>query len=252
VSTHIASFDAARAARYDQDIPLAIPGYGVLHALTATLCAELLGARDGGPPEARVLLAGAGTGAELWALAAAGPAWRFVAADPSADMLAHLRARAASLGVHGRVTVHAGEVATLPGGGPEGGAEGGGPFDAATLLLVLHFLPDDGAKRALLGDVAARLRPGAPLFLADMAGEPGTAAFELLLGAWEAHLRAAAGAPADRAREAAAAVRAQLHCVSEARLAALLGETGFEAPVRYWQGLMAGAWVARRAPTPLP
>lgn len=234
----IATFDAARAARYDHDIPLAMPGYGVLHALTATLCAGLLAGRGPDAPPARVLLAGAGTGAELAALASAGPTWRFVAADPSADMLAHLRTRAASLGVSDRVAVHDGVVAALP---------REAAFDAATLLLVLHFVPDDGAKLALLRDVAARLRPGAPLFAADMHGEPGTAAFALLLGAWETHLHVTAGAPADQARESAAAVRTQLHVVSEARLAALLGEAGFEAPVRYWQGLLAGAWVARRA-----
>ena len=239
----VATFDAARAARYDHEIPHAIPGYGVLHALTAAVCAAgLAEAAAPGGAGPRVLLAGAGTGAELAALAAVGPAWRFVAADPSADMLAHLRARAAALRVGDRLTVHRGEVATLPAEPPFDV-----PFDAATLLLVLHFVPDDGAKLALLAALARRLRPGAPLLLADMVGEPGTPSFERLLGAWTAHLRLSAGAPEPAANTAAAEVRAQLHWVSERRLTALLVEAGFEPPVRYWQGLLAGAWVARAA-----
>jgi tRNA (cmo5U34)-methyltransferase len=234
----IATFDAARAARYDVDIAHAIPGYGVLHTLTATVAATLLDGARGAGASPRVLLAGAGTGAELAALAAARPTWRFVAADPSAAMLAHLRRRAASLDVRERLTVHAGEVGSLP------RAE---PFDAATLLLVLHFLPDDGAKLALLRDVGARLRPGAPLLLADMAGERDSPEYALLLGAWETHLRAAAGAPADAAARAVTAVRAGIHPVDERRLGALLADAGFGPPLRYWQGLTAGAWVARRS-----
>jgi tRNA (cmo5U34)-methyltransferase len=238
----IATFDAARAARYDEEIALAIPGYGVLHALTATAAATLLAGAPGG--HARVLLAGAGTGAELATLAAAGPGWRFVAVDPSPDMLAHLQRRAAASALRERVTVHAGEVRSLPGGADADGAL----FDAATLLLVLHFLPDDGAKLALLGDVAARLRPGAPLLLADLAGEGGSASYELLLAMWEVHMRTTAGARASVARDAVAAARAGLYPVGEQRLGALLAEAGFGAPVRYWQGLTAAAWVARRAP----
>jgi tRNA (cmo5U34)-methyltransferase len=234
----IATFDAARAARYDDEIAHAIPGYGVLHGLTATMAATLLGRAPGAGAAARVLLAGAGTGAELAALGAAGPGWRFVAADPSPDMLVHLRRRAAALGLEERVTVHAGEVGSLA---------GATPFDAATLLLVLHFLPDDGAKLALLRELATRLRPGAPLLLADMTGERGAPEYELLLDVWEAHLRTRAGAPPDAAGAAVAAVRADLRPVDERRLGALLADAGFEPPLRYWQGLTAAAWVARRS-----
>jgi tRNA (cmo5U34)-methyltransferase len=241
-----ATFDVARAARYDDEIAVAIPGYGVLHALTATVAATLLaGAPRAGAP-VRVLLAGAGTGAELSALAAVGPAWHFVAADPSAPMLEHLRRRASALRLGARVTVFAGEVRELPAG--DAAAAGADvAFDAATLLLVLHFLPDDGAKLALLRDVAARLRPGAPLLLADMAGDTDSAEYGLLLGAWEAHLRTTARAPADAAARAVAAVRAGVYPVHERRLGALLEAAGFGEPVRYWQGLTAAAWVARRA-----
>ena len=39
-------------------------------------------------------------------------------------------------------------------------------FDAATLTGLLHHLPGDEAKRAVLRSIAQRLRPGAPLVLA--------------------------------------------------------------------------------------
>src|SRR5699024_3559284 len=44
-------------------------------------------------------------------------------------------------------------------------------YGAATLLLVLHFLEDDGHKLSLLKDIAERLNPGATFVMLDISGD---------------------------------------------------------------------------------
>ena len=60
-------------------------------------------------------------------------------------------------GLANRTQVHLGYVDDLP-------AEE--RFDAATLIGVLHHLPGDKAKQVILGSIATRLKPQAPLVLA--------------------------------------------------------------------------------------
>jgi tRNA (guanine-N1)-methyltransferase len=73
-----------------------------------------------------------------------------VMVDPSEPMCRAARSRALEAGVGDRCRVHQGFVSELP-------AET--VFDAATCLLVLHFLDEPG-QIALLHDIAARLKPG--------------------------------------------------------------------------------------------
>lgn len=145
-------FDPVEVAHYDHRIRRLVPGYDLLHLLSS---AELLARL----PEdaARVLVVGAGT--ELLALAGQRPGWCFTATDLSAPMLAVAQQRCLAAGIQERVQLHVGELDRL---------QGPAPHDAALLLLVAHFVPDDGRKQALLAQTAAQLRPGAPLLLADL------------------------------------------------------------------------------------
>jgi tRNA (cmo5U34)-methyltransferase len=229
-------FDATdferRAERYDLDADIAIPGYRTLHDLVAALLSTRLAA------EARVLVVGAGTGMELATLGAAVPGWRLTGVDPSAAMLDRARRRIRDAGLAPRVDLHHGTIDHLP---------AAVAFDAATLLLVLHFMHDDGAKLALLRSVAERLVPGAPLLLADLHGEPGTPGFEALFRAWGGSMRAT-GAPDDEIAGGLQAARESVVFVSEARLAELSMEAGFGPPVRFWGALLYGGWICERMP----
>jgi tRNA (cmo5U34)-methyltransferase len=118
-------------------------------------------------------------------------------------------------------------------------------FDAATLIGVLHHLPGDEAKQDILHAIASRLKPGAPLILAgnhySYASEP------LMLEAWGQRWRMQ-GATSDE-------VKAKLGKIlqgadpphSEAAVFALLANSGFEAPKRFFASLFWGAWIAFRA-----
>lgn len=225
-------YAAEKAQAYDRRIRDAIPGYEALHQLACMVVAE----RTGG--HGRVLVAGAGTGAECIALGQSCPALQVVGVDPAGDMLALAGRKAAEHGLAGRVSLHPCTVAALP---------DAAPFDAATLLLVLHFLPDDGAKLALLGDIARRLRPGAPLVLADLFGPAWDEPWQASLRLFWRHLQQAAGiAPAD-IDKGFAHVDRDIHPVTEARLAELLAAAGFGPPRPFFRALCFGGWVTQRA-----
>ena len=103
--------------------------------------------------DGRLLVLGAGGGLELKALAETRPGWRLDGVDPSADML---RQASAPLGeLAPRATLHQGYIEDAP----------EGPFDGATCLLTLHFLPAAERLRTVR-EVARRLRPGAPFIVA--------------------------------------------------------------------------------------
>lgn len=139
--------DPGDAASYADRVARHVPGLHDLHRMTGLLLAEHV------PDTGRVLVLGAGGGLELRAFAKAHPGWRFDGVDPSPEMIEQARD---ILGKdRERVTFHQGYIDDAP----------NGPFDGATCLLTLHFLPREERLRTLR-DLHRRLRPGAPLVVA--------------------------------------------------------------------------------------
>ncbi len=188
-------------------------------------------------PTARVLVVGAGTGNELPAYARGEPGWHLTAVEPSERMLAQARARMVAHGTESRVEFFQGDLADLP---------ETPPFDAATMLLVLHFQPDDGAKLRLLQDIGVRLRPGAPFALVDSHGDVGTLAFDQMMEAWMRYARYHGVSEEEEAlyREQ---VRDGVYNVPTGRVTELLREAGFRNPSQFYRALVFGGWVAERA-----
>lgn len=224
-------YAAEKAQAYDRRIRAAIPGYEALHQLACMVVAEATGGHG------RVLVAGAGTGAECVALSLACAHLHVVGIDPAADMLALAEHKVAEHGLTERVRLYPCKVSDLP---------TFEPFDAATLLLVLHFLPDDGAKLELLGDLAKHLKPGAPLVLADLFGPGWGETWQAELRTYWRHLQQAAGiAPAD-IDKGFAHVDRDIHPITEGRLGEMLAQAGFGPPQPFFRALCFGGWVARR------
>lgn len=226
-----AKFDPARAGEYDQQSRIALAGYDACHELAACVLAAALEGR----PDAHLLVVGAGTAQEVVTIGALEPSWRFVAVDPAPAMIELARGRIEAAGLAARTVLHRGHLDDLP---------AGGPFDAATLIGVLHHLPGLPAKRKILADIAARLAPGAPLILAGnyraYASEP------LLLAAWRKRWRLHGATPAEIEAKLGKIQQGAEPPASEAVVAELLAEAGFGPPTRFFASLFWGAWVTRR------
>ncbi len=139
--------DPAAVARYTDGPVRMVPGFVHMQRMAAILLAE------NAPAQARMLVLGAGGGLELQVLADAQPDWTFAGVDPSAEMLDLARQTAAAHSA--RIDLYHGYIDTAP----------AGPFDGATCLLTLHFIPRDD-RLATLRALHARLKPGAPLVVA--------------------------------------------------------------------------------------
>ncbi|MGH7560468.1 MAG: class I SAM-dependent methyltransferase [Gemmatimonadales bacterium] len=223
-------FDREYGATYQDRIRRIVPGYDDL----ATM---MLGELTGPVPFAgRILVVGAGAGEEIAVMGALRPRWRFTGVDTSAQMLALARVRLLGLSLMERVTLHHGVTATLP----------REPLhDAATLALVLHFVPDQGEKLALLQAIAERLRPGAPLTLIDAHGDPDSADFRAGFDAWMRYLTLR-GMTAEEHERYRAQLTASCVFVPESRLRELLAEAGFGPPRMFYRGYVFGGWITTR------
>jgi tRNA (cmo5U34)-methyltransferase len=126
------------------------------------------------PADARILMAGAGTGAEARYLAARFPGWHFTLIDPSAPMLAVAKRHAEAEGFAERCTFIADYVAGAP----------LDAHDAATSLLVSHFLTETETRQSFFEDIAARLKPGGLLFNLDLCADRQAATFPEALDLW--------------------------------------------------------------------
>lgn len=227
-----AKFDPSRAGEYEQQSRIALAGYDACHELSACMLAAALGSGQA----ARVLVVGAGGGAqEIVTAGALEPAWDFVAVDPSEPMMELAVARVEAKGLAERTTFHLGYVDDI---------SANERFDAATLIGVLHHLPGDAAKQAILRAIAARLQPGAPLILAGnrfaYQSQP------LLLAAWGQRWRMHGATPADIEAKLGKILQGADPPHSEEAVAELLRDAGFEAPTRFFSSLFWGAWIARR------
>jgi len=227
-----AKFDSSRAAEYETQSRIALAGYDACHELAACILSAALG-RDSA---ARILVAGAGGGArEVIAAARLAPQWTFMAVDPSRPMMELAQARLADQGLIDRTEIRIGTVDDLA---------SGAPFDAATLIGVLHHLPGDDAKRAILRSIAAQLKPGAPLILAG--NHHAYASKPLFLKAWGERWRMHGTADDEIDAKLAKILQGADPPPSEEAVAMLLHAGGFEAPARFFSSLFWGAWIARR------
>ena len=222
-----APFDIARY----REMQKALPGVDALYRLALAHLETAL------PQGGRVLIVGAGGGREVEALAGSDVPFLATGVDPSADMLAIARWYA-----------DAGprpEAVTLVQGVAKDVAAPAGGFDAATSMLVMHFLADDASdagKSSYLGTIRERLRPGALLLHADVSFDDDDArtAFTPVF------MRYAALAGLDE--EAAAAgpgVMETMPIISARRTEDLLTANGFGEPRLFFQALWYRAWGAK-------
>lgn len=238
-------FDGDYGEGYEALARQVIPGYASLFPMVAAVLDPSL------PRGGRVLVVGAGTGIELVALKSARPDLHLHGVDPSRQMLDLAKRRVAEA-----AAVAAEPDRTAPSPNPAvdfqlGYAADVDPdarFDAATLINVLHFVPDlpgAGGKLALLQDVAKRVESGGAFVLFDLHGDPGSEEYDAYMPAWRRYWTLmgmdAADLPAFDQR-----IRDGIHFASAERTVALARAAGFESPRRFWKSFLYGGWTFRR------
>ena len=220
----------------DDDVPVKIADYRRMQAAIPGVDGfyRLLGAIGGVcfPAGGRVLVVGAGGGRELETLGSDPKGFSFLAVDPSSQMLAVARTFAEAAGCLDRTTFLQGEVFDVPGSA--------GPFDAATSLLVMHFLADDGAKLAYLKAIREHLKPGALYVHADTSFDD-AATFERLEPVFLRHAELAGLSPDDMA--VWPSIIADAPIIGEARTLDLFRQAGFVQPTPYFRGLWYRGWL---------
>jgi tRNA (cmo5U34)-methyltransferase len=217
--------NASALTDYAEKTARIVPGLHDLQTMAALLVAERA------PESANVLVIGAGGGMELKALAQAHSQWRFVGVDPSQPML---DLAAATLGALAeRVQLHHGYTDTAP----------AGPFDAATCLLTMHFVPVE-ERRSTLMEIHRRLKPGAPFVMAHLSFPQALEEREVWLSRYVA-FAVASGVDAQNARKAASAIGSTLPLLSPEREEEVLAEAGFANVRLFYAGMAFRGWVAQ-------
>jgi tRNA (cmo5U34)-methyltransferase len=224
-------FDQERASSYDQQFDALAPIREALHLQIRIILSEL-------PVDANILCVGVGTGAELIYLAQAFPQWRFTAVEPAAPMLDICRHKTEESGIASRCTFHQGYLDSLP------ATE---PFQAATCLLVSHFLMQADERSRFFQQIATRLQPGGYLVSADLTADMATAEYQSLLDVWLRMLRYA-DMPDAEVEKFRASYGRDVALLSPKKVATIMTEGGFELPVLFYQSLLARAWYAHKRP----
>lgn len=219
--------DPEAVARYAEGPARLVPGFHDLQRMAALLLAER--AKN----DARVLILGAGGGLELKAFADWHPQWRFDGVDPSLEMLERAKRTLGPLA--SRVGLHEGYIESAP----------DGPFDGATCLLTLHFVPRNERLRTL-AEVHRRLRPGAPFVVAHHSFPQAENEKALWLDRYAA-FAVASGVPAEKARNAVAAIGDRLPILSPEEDEAVMREAGFSDVGLFYAGFTFRGWVAYRS-----
>ena len=204
-----------------------MPGYPVM----LQMCGQLI--HEATADEGSVLVVGAGGGLEIEALSQRAPAWRFCGVDPTPNMIADARARVRACGADARVTRVEGYVHDAP----------LTKHDAATCLLTLHFVPDDGQKLHTLRAIRERLKPGAPFVLVDCCLDKGASNFAERLERY-CQFALDSGAPAEQLDVARDRMTNVGQTVSAAREAELLREAGFSGIELFYAGHSWRGWVS--------
>ena len=225
-------FDRQRATQYNLDIRKAIPGYEALHSMAQSWLQTNLS------ESARLLVVGSGTGMELISYCQQNLKWSLTGVDPAAEMMIIAQQELASRGFLDRVNLYTGYVDSLP---------ETKPMDAATLMLVMHFVPDDGSKLRLLKNIAQRLKPGAELILADLYGDPSLFYFAKFRLAWQAlyfsKLNDEARAKAESNFQTS--IDNSVYFVTEERIIELLKIAGFNQVNKFYNAFLFGGWTAK-------
>ena len=227
----VASLFDQHAVSYDEKWGRLAPLNTALHQLVEAALSNVSGS-------ARILCVGAGTGAEILYLANRFPGWHFTAVEPSGGMLEIFQRKAEEQGILSRCSLHEGFLETLP---------PGGPFDAATALLVSQFIQDREQRIAFFGGIAARLQENGLLVSSDLAGDLGAADCPVTLDIWPRVLNGSGSFGDEEVVRMRRSYERDLAVLPAGEVQEMIAAGGFERPAQIYQAGMIHAWFTQKS-----
>ncbi|MCL6220886.1 class I SAM-dependent methyltransferase [Zunongwangia pacifica] len=215
-------FENERATNYNQFVETWIPNY---HYFLDRLPKLLSNTNT-----KELLVVGCGTGNEIERFVKASESWKITGVDPSPEMIKQAKDK---LQNNDRITLMEGVVAAL---------DEKKKYGAATLLLVLHFLEDNGDKLDLLKAIAERLAPGATFVMLDITGDKTQIQQNLKV----LQQLLPDGLDPEQINNRLNRIENELFAVSEERLTELVQEAGFEKPLRFFQSSIYMGWLTKK------
>lgn len=217
------------AHHYETNARISIPSYDALFGMVQSYFrAELSG--EG----ASVLVIGAGGGNELTAWGPTNPAWTFTGVDISEDMLKTAKYKTNQLGLSDRVNLIHGTIHDVP--------EDAAAFDAASCILVLHFIDNVQEKRELLKGIHAQLKPGAPFVLVTAYGDRESSELKDRLHVWRSFWLDAGRSPST-VNEMVNTGIMKISFMPEEQIKGLLQEAGFTHITKFFATGLFGGWM---------
>ena len=220
-------FNGEFSNEYDGMADKRIPAYHAIYELIQHLL------RDKLDNEARLLIAGAGTGQEMIRFSQDNPRWSFTGFDPAEPMLSIARQKMAAVSLENRVSLVHGFVDDVT----------EKYFDAATSILVMHFLPDDGTKLNFLKGISDKLKSGAVMILVDLEGEIGSDEYKTFSAAWKNQQLFKRGEN-DNVQEEFVIRENEVQFIPQKRIESLLEEAGFVKIYKFFKAYLFGGYVA--------
>lgn len=212
-------FEKERASNYNQFVEDWIPNYSYFMEKLPKLLSET--------DNKDLLVVGCGTGNEIVQFAKADQDWKITGVDPSPEMINQAKERLAK---HENIELIEGLVSDL---------SQDRKYGAVTLLLILHFLEDNGEKLNLLRQIAQRLKTEAPLVMLGITGDQKQMKTNLKV----LKQLLPNNLDKDLLQNRLQRIENDLHYVPEERLMELCQEAGFERPVRFFQTSIYMGWI---------
>ena len=220
-------FNGEWSNEYDDMAHKIIPAYHTIYELAQHLLRDRLN------KEARILVAGTGTGKEIIDCSQNNPQWSFTGFDPAEPMLSIARKKVNAASLENKISLILGLIDDITERN----------FDAATSILVMQFLPDDGTKLNFLKGISEKLKPGALIVLVDLEGEIGSDEYNTLSAAWK-NQQLFIRNESDRVRKEFIIREKEVHFIPQERIESLLEEVGFFKIHKFFKAYLFGGYVA--------
>lgn len=219
-------FTSEIAAKYDHNNGKLSVLQNSLHFLIDLVLAKL-------PSQAHILCVGAGTGAEILALAHQHPNWTFTAVDPSPSMLDICRERLNQAGLSNKCTFIEGYVSDAP---------EATKFDAVLSIFVSHFIPQE-ERADYYQNIHNRLKSGGYFISSEISYDLNSDQFPSMLENWK-QIQTLMGATPETLQKLPDMLKNTLSILPPETTENLINAAGFDQPIPFFQNFMIRGWYA--------